>query len=369
MLIGGLAIIALAAGGWWYFGGGLPEIPAAADGSTNSETALADGQAAPPVVDLPDDTEFTGGPAERAAEPAVADAEDEPLFPRGADLASLAAVTPPDPEPAPQQVKAEPQQRAFEPKAESTNTAIAVAQKKLADGKTLEARRELNALLKENRLSSADAAEVRNILSRIADQSIFSSKRIEGDPLTDTYKIQSGDVLINIGKDYKVPHEILMRINNIAAANRIRADERIKVLRGPFHARIDKSEFRLDIYLQDTYVKSFRVGLGADQGTPEGTWSVKERLPNPTYYPPPSATDKRIIPPNDPRNPLGDHWIGLEGVSGDAVGRYGYGIHGTIEPDSIGKAVSMGCVRMRNEDVAFLYTLLMPGESQVTIVP
>ena len=66
---------------------------------------------------------------------------------------------------------------------------------------------------------------------------------------------------------------------------------------------------------------------------------------------------------------MGERWIGLEGVKGNAVGREGYGIHGTIEPESIGKAVSMGCVRMLNEDVAFLYDLMLPGRSTVTIVP
>ena len=96
---------------------------------------------------------------------------------------------------------------------------------------------------------------------------------------------------------------------------------------------------------------------------------MKERLPNPTYYPPASAEVKRIIPPDDPTNPLGEHWIGLEGVDGDAVGRGGFGIHGTIEPESIGKAVSLGCIRMHNDDVEFLYGLMLPGRSKVTILP
>ena len=56
-------------------------------------------------------------------------------------------------------------------------------------------------------------------------------------------------------------------------------------------------------------------------------------------------------------------------MEGEAVGHSGYGIHGTIEPESIGKAVSLGCIRMHNEDVAFVYKLMMPGKSTVTILP
>jgi lipoprotein-anchoring transpeptidase ErfK/SrfK len=44
----------------------------------------------------------------------------------------------------------------------------------------------------------------------------------------------------------------------------------------------------------------------------------------------------------------------------------GYGIHGTTEPDKIGQQVTAGCVRMRNEEVEELYTLIPVG-TEVTI--
>lgn len=248
------------------------------------------------------------------------------------------------------------------------NQQIEAARKQLEAGRVIEARHQLNALLNRN-LTDIEASEVRALLTRIADDTVFSKRTTPNDPVVTTYVIQPGDLLINIGRQFHVPHETLMQINRISDATRIRADQLLKVPRGPFHAKIVKSDFRLDVYLGDLYVRSYRVGLGAGGRTPEGEWLVKERLPNPTYYPPASAEDKRIIPPNDPENPLGEHWIGLKGVSGDAVGHDGYGIHGTIEPESIGRAVSLGCVRMHNEDVAELYKLMLPGESRVTITP
>ena len=175
--------------------------------------------------------------------------------------------------------------------------------------------------------------------------------------------------MINIGKRYDVPAGAIMRINGISDARRVRAQQKIKVPRGPFHARIHKSQFRLDVYLGELYLRSFPVALGAERETPEGVWRVKNRLANPTYFPPASAEDKRVIAADDPKNPLGEHWIGLEGIEGDAVGREGYGIHGTIEPDSIGKAVSLGCIRLLNEDVGLLFDLMQPGRSTVTILP
>jgi lipoprotein-anchoring transpeptidase ErfK/SrfK len=49
---------------------------------------------------------------------------------------------------------------------------------------------------------------------------------------------------------------------------------------------------------------------------------------------------------------LGTHRLNL----GD-----GYALHGTNKPESIGQAVSHGCVRLRNEDVAFLYSVVEVG--------
>ena len=56
----------------------------------------------------------------------------------------------------------------------------------------------------------------------------------------------------------------------------------------------------------------------------------------------------RIAP--GPNNPVGSVWIDL---SGD-----GYGIHGTPEPDRIGKTQSHGCIRMTNWDVEDLASMV-----------
>jgi lipoprotein-anchoring transpeptidase ErfK/SrfK len=39
----------------------------------------------------------------------------------------------------------------------------------------------------------------------------------------------------------------------------------------------------------------------------------------------------------------------------------GYALHGTDKPSSIGQAVSHGCVRLRNEDIAYLYSIVPVG--------
>lgn len=370
-----LLIVVIAAGGvWWFWPRGEARTTTPASGASEDsqlsqasqhdsiavpEAVIVEPDAAPPVADA-------APSATHAAPPA-----DEILTPVGHDREL--ASKPESDAPAPAQTS-EPQ----DPPAPlprqgtsgrlSNNPRINASLQRYKAGQVLAARQELNRMLIISR-QPAEQDELRRHLRKIADETIFSRQQLPGDPLCETYTIQPNDYLVNIGKRFNLPHEALMLVNNINDPTRIQAGQRIKVLHGPFNVKIRRAEFQLDVYLQDLYLRSYPVGLGADQGTPLGEWLVKERLPNPTYYPPASAETRHIIPPNDPANPLGEHWIGLEGVAGDAVGRVGYGIHGTIEPETIGRAVSLGCVRMHNHDVAFLYKLMMPGSSRVTTLP
>jgi lipoprotein-anchoring transpeptidase ErfK/SrfK len=205
---------------------------------------------------------------------------------------------------------------------------------------------------------------VRAELTRIGAETILSGSILTDDPLISRYIIKPGDTLGKVAKAQKVSPELIARINGIADVNRIRAGQTIKIIHGPFDAVVHKRDHVLEVYMGSTLVKHFTVGLGADNGTPTGEWRVGTKLVNPTYYPPRGG---KIVSADDPTNPLGERWIGLIGLSGEAVGQERYGIHGTIEPDSIGRSVSLGCVRMHNEDVAILYTYLVEKHSKITI--
>ncbi|MBU0718569.1 MAG: L,D-transpeptidase family protein, partial [Planctomycetes bacterium] len=209
-----------------------------------------------------------------------------------------------------------------------------------------------------------DATVLRAELTRLGNETIFSPRAFANDPLVTRYTIQPGDALAKIATSHKTSADLLANINGIRDKHLIRAGQTIKVVDGPFRAVVDKGSFSLDVYLGSTFVRHYPVGLGADDSTPTGEWRVATKLTNPTYYPPRGG---KIIAADDPQNPLGERWIGLVGVGGEALGQERYGIHGTIEPDSIGRAASMGCIRLHNEDVEELYTFLVEKHSTVTI--
>lgn len=241
------------------------------------------------------------------------------------------------------------------------------AEELMERGRFVEARTLLSDALK--RASGGQAAALRTLARRAADESIFSPRQVADDPLTVLYTVQSGDNLVGIARRHDVPAEIVALVNGLKSADSIRAGATLKIPRGPFHATVIQSEFRLDLYLQETYVRSYPVGLGREQRTPNGLWKVVDRVPNPTYYPSENATLREVVPGGDPKNPLGTHWIKIEGIEGDAIGQPSYGLHGTNDPASIGKNESLGCVRMHNDDVAFVFKALRPGKSTVRTAP
>ncbi|RED65540.1 L,D-transpeptidase [Cohnella lupini] len=105
---------------------------------------------------------------------------------------------------------------------------------------------------------------------------------------------------------------------------------------------VDLSDRNLYLLDGNTVVRSFPVGIGKMlTKTPTGEFSIVNKQA-------------------DPGGPYGAFWMGLS--------KPHYGIHGTNDPASIGREVSHGCIRMYNDDVLTLATIV-PIRTRVTIRP
>jgi LysM repeat protein len=243
--------------------------------------------------------------------------------------------------------------------------AVALTDEKI--GKIIEARDRLNeALLLP--ISNQQRTFIKSQLAALADKWLFSRTILPDDKLCSSYTVKPGDLLKKIGEQFKVPYETLMQINNIRSPEALRAGETIKVINGPFHARVYRSTFTMDLFLQNTYVQSFPVGLGKPgMETPTGLWVVKPggKLIKPVWTDPITG---KTYHPESTDYPLGSRWIGLEGIDGQAKDRTGFAIHGTKDSNEIGAAGSQGCIRLHNGDAILVYNLLTPGLSKVEVV-
>lgn len=131
------------------------------------------------------------------------------------------------------------------------------------------------------------------------------------------------------------------------------------------HVVVDKSEGWLRAFdAQDKLLAQFPVTTGSEHDPlPIGTWEIKGEARNPDYqFNPklfwdaaPDAKAKRLPP--GPNGPVGVVWMDLS--------KDHYGIHGTPEPQTIGRTQSHGCVRLTNWDAARLAQMVSPGTKVV----
>lgn len=244
----------------------------------------------------------------------------------------------------------------------------------LNEGKLVEGRRAVSAVVLGD-VDGIDAESLRVARQKLVEASkllVFSRRIYVNDALAEQYTVQAGDYLGPVARRYKVTHQLLEQINNVKA-ERIWVGQKLKMIKGPFHALVDKSEYRMDMLLVEpdgtrVLLASYPVGLGEEGSTPVGMWRVRAggKVTNPSWRNPRTG---EAFTADDPLNPIGEYWVGLEGIDDRTRDQKGYGIHGTIDPKSIGTQASMGCIRMRDQDLAEVYHLLVDGDSTVEVRP
>jgi lipoprotein-anchoring transpeptidase ErfK/SrfK len=144
-----------------------------------------------------------------------------------------------------------------------------------------------------------------------------------------------------------------MKSNNLGS-DRIAPGSKIKVWTAPFGIVVDKSQNILILKSDEEVIKTYVVSTGINNSTPVGTFKIVNKLKNPTWF-----KAGAVVPAGSPQNVLGSRWLGFDLAK--------YGIHGTTDPQSLGKQVTQGCIRMANSEVEELYAIVPEG-TEVTIV-
>jgi len=211
-------------------------------------------------------------------------------------------------------------------------------------------------------LTAAPPEGVRTQLeARIGSANIELAFTPRASPEKTDYVVQKGDSIGRIASRNGTTVELLQRANMLAQPNLIKVGDRLKVFKGKFSLAVSKTRNELVVQVDGRFFKRYPVGTGKFGKTPVGTFVVSDRIKEPVWWRP----DGRAIPYGDKENILGTRWLALK-ATGQAPDVKGYGIHGTWDPTSIGKAESAGCIRMCNEDVEELYVLI-PVNTPVTI--
>lgn len=167
------------------------------------------------------------------------------------------------------------------------------------------------------------------------------------------YTVQPADTLTKIAKEFNTTVELIKKINSLAD-DRIFPGKRLKVCNAKFNIIVYKRQNILILKADDEIIKTYTVATGRNSSTPAGNFKIVNKLINPTWF-----KAGAVVPSGTPENVLGTRWLGFDIA--------GYGIHGTNDPQGIGKQITDGCIRMTNPDVEELYSIVSLG-TPVTVM-
>jgi lipoprotein-anchoring transpeptidase ErfK/SrfK len=126
---------------------------------------------------------------------------------------------------------------------------------------------------------------------------------------------------------------------------------------------VNTAERRLYLVMENGKALKYGVGVGRPGFAWGGVKAVTRKAEWPSWTPPAQMLKRRPdLPrfmPGGPENPMGARAMYL----GSSL----YRIHGSNEPETIGQAVSSGCIRMLNDDVIDLYGRVRVGTRVVVV--
>jgi lipoprotein-anchoring transpeptidase ErfK/SrfK len=160
--------------------------------------------------------------------------------------------------------------------------------------------------------------------------------------------------LLNPGKRFDRAGETITVPNVAAATPLIKGDKSLRVV-------VSKSQSTVAVVdPNDRVLAQFPASVGSEHDPlPIGDWKINGVARNPKFHYNPELFwdadpgDRKATIPPGPNNPVGVVWIDLS--------KPHYGIHGTPEPQAIGKTQSHGCIRLTNWDAAQLADVVFPG--------
>jgi lipoprotein-anchoring transpeptidase ErfK/SrfK len=122
---------------------------------------------------------------------------------------------------------------------------------------------------------------------------------------------------------------------------------------------VNRGQFRLRLFKGLKPKQTFGIAVGqVGLETPAGQYTIANKAINPAWHVPDSPwagkLAGKVIPGNDPTNPIKARWLGIYD---------GVGIHGTADDASIGSNASHGCIRMHIPDVEKLYDEVPVGSA------
>lgn len=164
------------------------------------------------------------------------------------------------------------------------------------------------------------------------------------------YVIKRGDSLWKLERTLKVPMDLIKGINNLDERS-LTVGQQIKIPDLDLSIVVDKGKRTLTLRNKGAFLSKYKVGINSiDARIPAKDYEIIEKHPKGMEYAADNAAT--TIKAGEPGNPYGSRWLSITRETG---------IHGTNEPEKIGKYIDNGFIAMANEDIEELYSLVRKG--------
>ena len=232
----------------------------------------------------------------------------------------------------------------------------------LDEGRFADAHLALSRMYGNPDLPPEQAKRIIELLDQLAGTVIYSRKH----HLERAYVTQPGDTLDQLSRKYNVPWQLLARINGLMPPGPQGDDSptkdqplpvgmEMKVVRGPFDAvvRLDKHE--LTLMVQNRYAGRFRIGVGRDQPTLDGDYTVRDEDDQPGLL----RSRRNDHEPQRSEEPAGRRVDWVDAIASASTAPT------TRRPSAA--TVNRGTICVGDRDLQDLYGILSVG-SRVTIL-
>lgn len=211
-----------------------------------------------------------------------------------------------------------------------------------------QALRELTPYLNHPQLSPQQQGEINTLLDQLAGTVIYDRNDHSAEP---AYEVQAGEQLDVIAERYNVPWQLLANINGITDPQSLQTGEKLKVVRGPFDAKIDLTRQHLVITVNGMYAGRFNITTEPDENLRPGEFTVRTRKDTPALDP---------YSPTAPSATVGEpagKWLELSG---------GQRIHAGAESPFVSRA-TRDSILLSSQDASNVHDILSVG-SKVRII-
>ena len=185
------------------------------------------------------------------------------------------------------------------------------------------------------------------------------------------HAIAPGETIDRLSRRFGVGTRLALAMNHLGDGSQLKKGQRLTLSNRRIVPLLTDDGVVVNVADRTLYwvrggvlMAQFPVGVGRDEWeTPLGHYELLGRRRDPVWHVPPSiqremvakGLEAKTLVPAGPGNPLGKYWLQLSAG--------GIGIHGTNRPWTVGRYATHGCIRMRADDIEWLYYNLPTGTS------